>query len=568
MKKNVSRLNNAVVLVSVCLWSSLYADEVVLPVTGANQILRQIPPLDTQLLAHARRQDEQKHYAAMQQAVTGVVNNVRKQRRGLKKSPKMQATKINYAHELLQQQRAERQEVLAMLDHFYHDPALSAKKIALNLKKMPTRDALTTLAKASGLQLMIDNDVEGTIQHIHADNIPVAAVLHSVLSSNNPRLALIKNHNVWRVLKLATAQELYIGMAAREREKDFCAKTVCMPHAQWHDALKSRIERLWQGIVTHPLDKQQSYMVIDETNKNVLFRTRMHHAQEFEEALKKLDNKVPQVRIDARVVIADKDFEEALGFNWSGDYNKQATASTKRWSFMGLGPFQKGTQNPINSSTDISNIAGWALNLVPSNISSLIKIPFVFGTRDMTTKRLNLELNAAESRSEIKTILKPSLLVHNEEMAEILVGQELPLETRLNEAIEGKLTNVTTVNYKDTGMKIRVKPKVEADHENVFLDVFVENSSLTRLSGNEQVGTNTSAFNYTIKTARAQNKVLLKSGQTTLVGGLITTTEEFEENGVPFLRDLPGIGKLFRGTHKKKAEKQLLIFITPTLELT
>jgi len=79
------------------------------------------------------------------------------------------------------------------------------------------------------------------------------------------------------------------------------------------------------------------------------------------------------------------------------------------------------------------------------------------------------------------------------------------------------------------------------------------------------VGTNKSNFNYTVQTARSKNKVLLKSGQTTLIGGLITKGEEDVRTGIPLIQEIPILGWLFKGKRKKKIDKQLLIFITPTL---
>ena len=166
-----------------------------------------------------------------------------------------------------------------------------------------------------------------------------------------------------------------------------------------------------------------------------------------------------------------------------------------------------------------------------------------------------------------------SLLVFNQEAAEILVGQEVPHSVRLDETIESRLTNITTVNYKDVGMKIKVKPTVSPDHNAVFLDVFVENSFITRpditlqqgVDTSTNVGSTASNFNYTIKTSRSRNRVLLRSGQTTLIGGLITNSLTKEQTGIPMLQDIPVLGWLFKGTRRQKTDEQLLIFITPTL---
>jgi type IV pilus assembly protein PilQ len=243
-------------------------------------------------------------------------------------------------------------------------------------------------------------------------------------------------------------------------------------------------------------------------------------------------------------------------------------ASVKHFDFAGIGLNDKGPSGPDGKPL-FKSLIGWSLNFVPAAAKAAARIPFVFGDRTLSTKRLNLELNVAENRNEIKTILKPSLLVHNDETAEILVGEELPHQVRLDEAIEGKLTNVTSVNYKDIGMKIKVKPTVAPSLQSVFLDIFVENSLVAKptiaLDGVGTTGATGTQFNYTIQTSRSKNRVLLKSGQTTLIGGLITEGTAKEKTGVPYLQDIPILGLLFQGRHKKIVDKQLLIFITPTL---
>jgi type II secretory pathway component GspD/PulD (secretin) len=117
-------------------------------------------------------------------------------------------------------------------------------------------------------------------------------------------------------------------------------------------------------------------------------------------------------------------------------------------------------------------------------------------------------------------------------------------------------------------MKIKVKPSVIADQSGIFLDVYVENSYITRsdvpqppIPRTDTTGT----YNYTIRTSRSRSRVLLKSGQTTLIGGLIETKHEKEQTGVPYLQDIPVLGYLFKGTQKHTVDRELLIFITPTM---
>ncbi len=469
--------------------------------------------------------------------------------------------------QVLAQQAAIDQEIFDLVKKQYECAELQEAKISLQVKKMQIKDVMKLVGRLTNIPFVVDSDVHGEVADFSVHQLPLAAALQSVLASNQPRLALMKDLGVWRVMKYDAAKEHFGGLVARERAQDVVAGIHVLTQVQWTAALKQRIEKLWQGLVQASPEKQFFYMVMDEANNKVFFKTRKAYAEEFTKYLCELDVKAPEVRIDVRVVSADKNFEESLGFNWSGVYNRRA--SVKKVDFVGVGPTQISDNNGATEYSAFSNIVGWAFNLIPDTASKLIKLPFVFGSKDMNTKRLTLELDAAEQRTEIKTILKPSLLVHNEETAEILVGRELPLSVRLDENIAGNSTNVTTVRYKDIGTKLKVTPAVSSNHKEIFLDIFVENSKIDYLAGNQQISTGNAEqkFNYAIGTSRSQNRVLLRSGETTMIGGLIINEEFHEKNGVPFLQDIPGLGLLFSWKHKKIEERQLLIFITPTLEM-
>jgi type IV pilus assembly protein PilQ len=522
-----------------------------------------LPPMPSDLLKRERAHEQEQQLDSIRKLMT----NGKKLQKKTKKSTIKKGTKRLAIVQMLEQKAALEQEVFDLLKKQYENEQLQEATLSLCVKKMSIKDVIKLISSQTKIPFVVDGDVSGNLVDFSVQNLPLSAALHSILGSNLPKLALIKDLGVWRVMRHETAKEHFAGLAARERARDVEAGIYTLTNVQWTLALKQRIEKLWQGLIQASPEKHYFYMVIDEANNKVLFKTRKLFAQEFTNYLRELDVKAPEVRIDVRVVSADKNFEESFGFNWSGVYNRRA--SVKRNDFVGIGPVQTTDKNGSDKDTAYNNIVGWAFNLVPETASKLIKMPFVFGNKDMNTKRLTLELDAAENRSEIKTILKPSLLVHNEETAEILVGREMPLSVRLDENIAGNATNVTTVRYKDIGTKVKVTPAVSPNHEEIFLDIFVENSQLSLLDSEHQINSGNSgpAFNHTINTSRSQNRVLLRSGQTTMIGGLITNETVYEKTGVPFLQDIPVVNIFFSWKHKKIQARQLLIFITPTLEM-
>jgi type IV pilus assembly protein PilQ len=308
--------------------------------------------------------------------------------------------------------------------------------------------------------------------------------------------------------------------------------------------------------------KVGTFLVFDDGSKKIFFRCRKQLVESFKTLLAEIDAPVAQIRLEARVVLANKNFEESLGFQWVGVYDR--SASIKHFDFASLG--SKAAQN-----TTLGAISDWSLNMIPTKApydaqaKGMGIIPFVFGNKSLDTKRLNLILNAAESKSEIKTILKPTLLVNSEEWAEVLVGEALPVQTRIDESIGANIANVSTTQYKDIGMKLKVRPIVSPGNEKIFLDIFVENSYVGESKITNVAPASSGVFNYTIETSRSKSKVLLNSGQTTLISGLISNYQKNVKTGLPFLKDFPGIGWLFRGSQKVVEDKELLIFITPVV---
>jgi type IV pilus assembly protein PilQ len=521
-----------------------------------------LPPMPSDLLKRERKTDQAEQLSNIRKMVVAST----KAKKIKTKRKRVQANMLMLqAHA---QQAAQDQEIFDLIKKQYEDRELQDAKISLQVKKMPIKEVMKLVCRMTEIPFVVDSDVQGEVVDFAVQNLPLAAALHSMLASNEPRLALMKDLGVWRVMKYQAAKEYFAGLVARERAKDVVAGVYALTRVQWTAALKHRIEKLWEGLVQASPEKQFFYMVMDEANNKIFFKTRKAYADEFTKYLQELDIKAPEVRIDVRVVSADKDFEESFGFNWSGVYNRRA--SVKQTDFVGVGPTQITNGNGATNDSDYKNIVGWAFNLIPDTVSKIVKLPFVFGNKDMNTKRLTLELDAAERRAEIQTILKPSLLVHNEETAEILVGRELPLSVRLEENITGATTNVTTVRYKDIGTKLKVTPAVSPNQKEIFLDIFVENSKVDYiLDENRQLSSgNTNApFNYAIGTSRSQNRVLLRSGETTMIGGLITNHETHIKQGVPFLQDIPVVNIFFTWKQKKIEERQLLIFITPTLEM-
>jgi len=498
-----------------------------------------IPPFASNLVCRERELREDEEFKEFE----GVVRRVVKEKR--KKNDKEKERKVESLSKNLRR----------FLYRQYDDQIFSKKEISLTLADADISDAIALIGKSVGFNFLVDPDVKGTVRSASYKNVPLVVVLRTLLQSNRPRLALIKDHGLFRIVRLSNAKEILREL----QEQDFECGVVQFSNRHLDAKQKSQMKQIWEGIIGDQYGKQGFYLVFSDVSRQVIFKGKKHHVAQFKKFLRDSDRAVAQVEIEARFVCADKGFEENIGFQWSGIYNRRA--SIKRgFNLIGGGkPLFDVSNNPQQQTQ--KSLIDWALNFLPTpdNAAKNLRLPFIFGGNDLNTRRLNLVLNAAENRHEIKTILKPSVLTNDREVAHILVGETIPIETIVEESVEGRLRNVTTAHYKDIGIQLKVQPVVAPDKRSVDLDIFIENSQQT------DVVKATQTSYPVIRTTRSQTKVRLRSGQTTMISGLIKDINEMYKTKAPFLGDIPLLGWIFRGRRKVTQDMQLLIFITPTV---
>ena len=161
---------------------------------------------------------------------------------------------------------------------------------------------------------------------------------------------------------------------------------------------------------------------------------------------------------------------------------------------------------------------------------------------------LDMALYALEVEGKARILSSPKVATQNNERAEIEQGTRIPVVN----------TTATEINveFVSASLRLEVTPQITAEGT-IVLDITVENNSPDF--------TNTAGDVPPINTQRAQTKVLIADGGTTVIGGIFIVNEGFSEAGVPWLRKIPGLGWLFKTTSIRVENKELLIFITPKI---
>jgi type IV pilus assembly protein PilQ len=253
------------------------------------------------------------------------------------------------------------------------------------------------------------------------------------------------------------------------------------------------------------------------------------------ELIKAIDQPIPQVMIEARIVEADTNFTRDLGIRWGGSYSF-ANASA---------PFA-GTVRGGDAGTTPSN---YAVNLPLAATSTAFGgLGIAFAGANFN---LDARLQAMEKEGRGRTISSPKILTKPDNEATIKQGQSIPVTTR-------DQNNSFSTNYKDAALILSVKPQI-ASSKKIRIHV--------KITKNEPDFNKVDSLgNPTINMKEAETEMIVNDGDTVVIGGIIFKTEAYQINKVPGLGDIPFLGWLFKTKYKSTDDSELLIFLTPKIE--
>lgn len=174
-------------------------------------------------------------------------------------------------------------------------------------------------------------------------------------------------------------------------------------------------------------------------------------------------------------------------------------------------------------------------------------------------------LNALHAITDVKVLSNPSVVVIDNQVATLQVGDEIPIQTGSATVLTGSNTIANTTDYRSTGIILRVVPRINANG-NVRLDVEQEISNPVANSSSGSSSTSTNSLTPTVSTRKVRSSVAVASGQTVLLAGLISDSQTKTRTGIPGLDQIPGLGEaVFGQTDKQVKRTELIIFIRPQI---
>lgn len=285
---------------------------------------------------------------------------------------------------------------------------------------------------------------------------------------------------------------------------------------------------------------QNVRITADVTNNAVLVYANAESQRVVEQTIRQIDRPQRQIAIEA--TIAEVTLNDQL------NYGVQFFVANKQGSAVNtvVNPQSNGTSpNVVNSAVDAA--ANALLNRALPGFNVLI------GAENSP----RVILDALHNITDVKVLSNPSLVVLDNQPATLQVGDQVPFSTGSATVLTANNTVVNTIDYKNTGIILRVLPRANANG-NVVLDIEQEISSVA-------AGTAPGSLTPTISQRRVKSSIAVTSGQTVLLAGLISETENKQRQGIPVLDQIPGVGDAFSHQVKSRARTELILFIRPTL---
>ena len=282
----------------------------------------------------------------------------------------------------------------------------------------------------------------------------------------------------------------------------------------------------------------------DIVNNSILVYASQETQRIVEQTLRQIDRPLLQVAIDATVaeVTLNDTLTYGVQYYLAGTQLGGTNTGTSTTSSTGTTTTTNSNTgslfSTIGSSALLSAVApGMNLVLGPANMPNVI-------------------LNALHNVTNVKVLSNPSLVVLDNQTATLQVGDQVPISTGTATVLTANNTVVSTIDYRNTGIILRVVPRVSANG-NVIIDIEQESSSVTPGSAG--------SLTPTISDRRVKSSVSVASGQTVLLAGLISDENNRTRQGIPVLDKIPGIGDLFSQQSGTKVRTELIIFIRPTI---
>lgn len=402
----------------------------------------------------------------------------------------------------------------AMPPQLYGPKIYTGERISLDFQNADMHNIIRIIGEVSGKNIVISDAVDGKVT-LKLQDVPWDQALDIVLSSRN--LGVEESGNVLTIYDLATLTNIKAGRQriAAERAAAFAqsplVKKVFTPKYATLSAVATELTKLKSARGKIVSIGNDIYVEDDPGTLATMTQIFM-----------RVDRVTRQILIEARIVEATSSFIQGLGISWGAKYDGGG---------VGGGTPGEGTGGIDVGASGILTSFGFL-----NKANSLL---------------LNARLSADEISSDARTISAPRIMAANDQEVSIKQGTQIPYTT-------GATANTpSSTEFKDISMELKVTPHIEENGRIITLDIDLKNDTI-----NLDAGTTAEPG---IDTREAQTKLMVRDGETVVIGGIIVDQQLYAVNRVPVAHRIPLLGWMFQDKSISNKKTEMLIFITANI---
>jgi type IV pilus assembly protein PilQ len=415
------------------------------------------------------------------------------------------------------------------------------RRISLDLKDADIQNVLRLLADVSKLNIVAADDVRGRVT-IKLRNVPWDQALDIILRSK--QLDKTRSGNILRVAPidvLRKEEEIRLERAKQRVELEPLSVRLIPVSYAVATEIRPQVTALLSTRCKVNIDTRTNVLVVEDIPEVLL---------KVERLVRTLDTQTPQVLIEARIVEANTNFSRQLGIQWGG----QVSATQQFGTSTGLGfPNQvrisgASDDGQANVTEGVVEDPNYAVNLpVPIGSGAGGGLGFIFGSAGGAAI-ISLRLSAAERTGKAKIISAPKIVTLDNKEARILSGEKVPITVLT--------ANGPSTRFIDANIELAVTPHVTQDGS-ILLNINAKKNQLS--DRRDLLGTPG------ILTKEAVTEMLVRDGDTAVLGGLYQRNANEIKSYVPWIGQVPVLGWLFKTTSRVDDRSELLIFVSPRI---
>lgn len=425
---------------------------------------------------------------------------------------------------------------------------LPTMPVSLKMKATDIKVIIHALAKAANQNIITNSNISGKVD-VNINRVPWAKAFKALLKSNG--LTYVWEGSIIRVMsKEDFANELAIEEIKTKQEEQLEAKRQLAPlltkviKINFADA--NSLQKILSQLLTKDKKGQpRGNIVVDQHTNSLIIQAGATDLEKIVKLINTLDKPTDQIHLKAYIVEATRNVARDLGIQWGGKWN---TSLNNKDQLQLTGPIG----NSGNSFGTGRSGAGFGFNFPTKGVTGSSMETLGAGLNILvgnpSANLLEIQLSALEEEGQIHILSSPSLTTMDNHMAFTENGEKIPYVTYSDGEKE--------VKFEDAVLRLEMTPHVIND-EYLKMEIKVKKDEVDF--------SKTVDGNPTISKKETQTSLVVRNGETIVISGLSKQTVQEAISGIPGLKDIPGLGYLFKGNNKSKKFEEILIFITPTI---